>query len=306
MEKDNIYQNDDDNDGEDEVGDDDEEDEFTKRNASFVNEGNRDAITVTVSSRDRNDVLDGSKNKKRKTSMNVKQAQKKLSDFSFRLKIIESPKLYKKQKELVENIEIFKEGKDLMKKAKRVERKIHELNKVQDAVKRKYNLGFLFDNEAGKGGDLSDHDEDHDSFDFDNHNDDDDSIVTQDDENTFNDSSHISYDADARGRSQHNLPKAGDDENVPEGARAMMMLREDVCTKCSGQPTQREIDNSSDDSSSSSSDDSSSSDSEDGERAVIMLREDIYICTKCSGQPTQREVNNSSDDSSSSDSEDED
>eukprot|EP00957_Ditylum_brightwellii_P128255 9781789-Ditylum_brightwellii.AAC.1 len=47
LEKDNIYQNDDDNDGEDEVGDDDEEDEFTKRNASFVNEGNRDAITVT-------------------------------------------------------------------------------------------------------------------------------------------------------------------------------------------------------------------------------------------------------------------
>ena len=74
--------------------------------------------------------------------MNVKQAQKKLRDFFFRLKIIESPKLYKNQKEFVENIETIKEGKDnLLKKVKTVEQEIHELAKFQAP-------GIMLDDEA--------------------------------------------------------------------------------------------------------------------------------------------------------------
>ena len=74
--------------------------------------------------------------------MNVKQAQKKLRDFFFRLKIIESPKLYKNQKEFVENIETIKEGKDnLLKKVKMVEQEIHELAKFQAP-------GIMLDDEA--------------------------------------------------------------------------------------------------------------------------------------------------------------
>ena len=76
--------------------------------------------------------------------MNVKQAHKKLSEFFFRLKISESPKLYKKQKELANHIDTIKEDLDnLLKKAKIVEQEIHELAKIHAP-------GIMLDDEARK------------------------------------------------------------------------------------------------------------------------------------------------------------
>jgi hypothetical protein len=143
--KDNEDDDDDHNDDDNDDDDDDGDKELHKYLGSLVGVG-VDVISVSTDTGDSNGILGGRKNKKRKTSMNVIQAQKKLSDFFFRLKIIESPKLYKKQKELANRIDTIKEGQDnLLKKAKMVEQEIHELAKFHAPAP-----GIMLDDEARK------------------------------------------------------------------------------------------------------------------------------------------------------------